>query len=133
MRTLATRTFVTLATLTLAAAASHAQSPSAAKCGVETWSTDKMTYVSTPCADGQETSGPAARGAEPTLTGNAAYCAALVKKYDQYLNRDSRFGAQPISLDTRAGAEKCRAGDPAGIGALEKALRDARIDLPKRS
>lgn len=133
MHTLAVRTIVTLATLTLAATASHAQSTSPAKCGIETWSTEKMSYVSTPCADGQETPARSSRGAEPALSGNAAYCAALISRYDRYLNRDSRLGAQPIGLETRAGAEKCRVGDPDGIAPLEKALRDARIELPKRS
>lgn len=133
MRTLAMQTIVTLATLTLAAATGHAQSTPPARCGIETWSTEKMSYVSTPCADGPEAPAEANRNAAPALSGNAAYCAALISRYDRYLNRDSRLGAQPISLETRAGAEKCRVGDPEGIAPLEKALRDARIELPKRS
>jgi hypothetical protein len=73
----------------------------------------------------------------PTLAsaqaGDVAYCAALVKKYDQYLNKDSRQGIQPQSLDSRNAAEKCKAGDASGIAPLEKALKDAKIDLPPRS
>ena len=131
MRTLSKLTIVSFAALTLGVAAAHAQSPTAAKCGVETWSTDKMTYVSTPCDDQEK---PAVKAnAEPAATGTAGYCAALLRKYDQLLNRDSRLGAPPVSLDARAGAEKCRAGDASGIAPLEKALQDARIELPKRS
>ena len=119
-----------IAGLALLPSAGHAQAARTSTCGVETWSTEKMTYVSTPCTEGPEVGAPAAT---PALSTDAAYCAALVKSYDQYLNRDSRLGAQPLSLDTRLGAEKCRTGDPGGIAPLEKALRDARIGLPKRS
>ena len=46
---------------------------------------------------------------------DADYCKALVAKYEQYLDMDSKRGQQPISLDVRTGVEKCKAGDPAGI------------------
>jgi len=49
MRTLFNSTIVPLAALTLVAAA-HAQTAQQHACGVETWSTDKMAYVSTPCS-----------------------------------------------------------------------------------
>jgi hypothetical protein len=43
-----------IAGLTLGAAAGYAQNKSTAPaCGVETWSTDKMTYVTTPCTGGE--------------------------------------------------------------------------------
>jgi hypothetical protein len=49
-------TLIALATLTLGAAAVHAQTtaptPAPSNCGVETWSTDKMAYVSVPCNGG---------------------------------------------------------------------------------
>jgi hypothetical protein len=50
-RSLANLTMIALATLTLGAAAVHAQTtpPAPSNCGVETWSTDKMTYVTVPC------------------------------------------------------------------------------------
>jgi hypothetical protein len=64
---------------------------------------------------------------------DAAYCAALVAKYDQYLGQDSkRGGDQPSSLAAKQGVEKCRAGDTSGIAAIEKALKDAKFDLPPR-
>lgn len=63
---------------------------------------------------------------------DAAYCKALVAKYEQYLDMDSKRGQQPLSADVRSGAEKCKAGDPSGIPVIEKALKDARFDLPPR-
>jgi hypothetical protein len=132
MRSLATLTVTTVATLVLGSFAGHAQTAPSANCGVETWSTDRMAYVSTPCADG-ETAAEKAKAGEPAVSGTAAYCAALVRRYDTYLARDSRLGGPPVSLDARAAAEKCRAGDPSGIAPLEKALLDARIGLPKHS
>ena len=59
-------------------------------------------------------------------------CKALVAKYEQYLDMDSKRGQQPISLDVRTGVEKCKAGDPAGIPVIEKALKDAKFTLPPR-
>ena len=53
-RSLSNLTIVMLATLTLGAAAGHAQTTPPSNCGVETWSTDKMTYVTVPCAGAQE-------------------------------------------------------------------------------
>ena len=53
MRSLATLTVVTLAALTLGIGAGQAQTKSQQSCGVETWSTDKMTYEMTPCTGTQ--------------------------------------------------------------------------------
>jgi len=63
---------------------------------------------------------------------DADYCKALVAKYEQYLDMDSKKGQQPLGLDVRSGVEKCKAGDPAGIPMIEKALRDAKFSLPPR-
>jgi hypothetical protein len=63
----------------------------------------------------------------------AEYCAALAAKYEQYLDMPSKGGQQPQSLETRVAVEKCKAGDTSGIAGVEKALRNARIDLPPRS
>jgi hypothetical protein len=60
------------------------------------------------------------------------YCKALVAKYEQYLDQSSKKGQQPQSVDAQAGVAKCKAGDPAGIPAIEKALKDAKFDLPSR-
>ncbi|MCA0302611.1 MAG: hypothetical protein LCH95_09395 [Proteobacteria bacterium] len=64
---------------------------------------------------------------------NASYCTALVQKYEQYLDMGSKRGRQPQSLESRAAADKCRAGDASGIPGLEKALLDAKIDLPPKT
>ena len=68
---------------------------------------------------------------------DADYCKALVAKYEQYLDMDSKKGQQPLGLDVRSSVEKCKAGDPAGIPVIEKALRGrqvlpaaARLTLP---
>jgi hypothetical protein len=63
---------------------------------------------------------------------DAAYCKALVAKYDQYLNQDSKRGEQPSGLAAKDGVEKCKKGDTSGIPAIEKALKDAKFDLPPR-
>jgi hypothetical protein len=64
---------------------------------------------------------------------DAQYCAALVSKYEQYLDMSSKRGQQPQSLEARTAVEKCQAGDPAGIPGIEKALEDAKYSLPSRS
>jgi hypothetical protein len=55
--------------LSVVAVQAQTKAPAAAKCGVETWSTDKMSYVNVPCAGQEEpvaTSGQTAKapGAE---------------------------------------------------------------------
>jgi hypothetical protein len=71
MRSLTKLTIVAFAGLTLGAAAAYAQTTSQApaNCGVETWSTDKQTYVTVPCAGGQAVSGQTAQS-----PGSAANC-----------------------------------------------------------
>jgi hypothetical protein len=64
---------------------------------------------------------------------DSAYCAALAAKYDQYLNQDSKRGEQPQNLATKDGVEKCKKGDTSGIPAIEKALKNAKFDLPPRT
>ena len=63
---------------------------------------------------------------------DAAYCSALVAKYEQYLGQDSKSGQEPQNIAARSGVEKCKAGDTSGIPAIEKALKDAKFDLPPR-
>lgn len=72
---------------------------------------------------------PAAASAQSS---NSSYCAALVQKYEQYLDMNTGHTRQPQSLDAQASVEKCKAGDASGIPAIEKALRNAKIDLPPR-
>jgi hypothetical protein len=63
---------------------------------------------------------------------DADYCRALVAKYEQYLDMSSKKGEQPQNLAAKTGVEKCKSGDAAGIPAIEKALKDAKFDLPPR-
>jgi hypothetical protein len=63
---------------------------------------------------------------------DAAYCKALVTKYQQYLDQSSKKGQQPQSVDAQAAVEKCKTGDTSGIPGIEKALKDAKFDLPPR-
>lgn len=74
---------------------------------------------------------PNAASAQPAAqSADAGYCKALAAKYDQYLDMDSKRGQQPQSLDARAAVQKCKAGDPSDIPVIEKALQNAKIDLP---
>jgi hypothetical protein len=63
---------------------------------------------------------------------DAKYCQALLTKYDTYILKAS--GHSPRRGDTAAevAATKCRNGDSAGIPELERALQNAKIELPPR-
>jgi hypothetical protein len=63
---------------------------------------------------------------------DAAYCKALVAKYEQYLDQSAKKGEQPQNIAAKSGIEKCKTGDTSGIPAIEKALKDAKFDLPPR-
>src|SRR5258708_4128628 len=64
---------------------------------------------------------------------DAAYCGALVTKYEQYLDMGSKRGRQPQSLESRMAVAQCKSGDPAGIPGIEKALQDAKVALPSHT
>lgn len=68
-RSLSKLTIIALATMTLGGAAAYAQTPAPAKCGIETWSADKMMYVTVPCTgedqNGQTASAPGATKCGP--------------------------------------------------------------------
>ena len=68
----------------------------------------------------------------PAQADDAAYCNALVQKYERHLVGESK-NRPPASLEARQAAEQCKAGDTRGIPALEKALTNAKIPLPSRS
>jgi len=69
MRATSTLTMAVIAGLTLGAAAGYAQNKSEAPaCGVETWSTDKMTYVTSPCTGDQDQTHAAAGSAKAPAT-----------------------------------------------------------------
>ena len=60
------------------------------------------------------------------------YCQALLAKYDTFFVKASSHGPRRGDSAAEVAAAKCREGDPAGIPGLEKALQDAKIDLPPR-
>lgn len=125
-----TLTLTMIALLGLSAGAHGQASSSSSGCGPETWSTDKMAYVGVPCGEG---AAPAPQQASARLT-DTQYCDALVTRYDTYLNKDARRGAMlSTNVAANVAAAKCRAGDSSGIADLERALQDAKIDLPPRS
>lgn len=64
---------------------------------------------------------------------DAAYCAALIQQYQKFLTRMSGHSPNPGTVDGSVAVEQCRSGNTAaGIPVLERRLRDAGIDLPKR-
>ena len=69
LRSTSTLTIAMIAGLALAAAAGNAQTKSATPtCGIETWSTDKMTYVMAPCTGGEAQSSATAPSAKAPAT-----------------------------------------------------------------
>jgi hypothetical protein len=66
-------------------------------------------------------------------SGDAAYCRALAAKYEAYLDQPQRKGEAPQDVAAKAAVEKCKAGDTSGINDIEKALKDAKLDLPPRT
>ena len=125
-----TLSLAAIALLGLSATAHAQASSSSSGCGPETWSTDRMAYDGVPCGDGQT---PTTQQAVAPLT-DAQYCGALVTRYDTFLNKNGKHGGM-LSTDIAANvaAAKCRAGDSSGIADLERALKDAKVDLPPRT
>jgi hypothetical protein len=67
---------------------------------------------------------------------DVAYCKALASKYQTYLSQGSggrHGGTDSQNIDARVAANKCDAGDTSGVPVLERALKDAKIELPKRT
>jgi hypothetical protein len=54
MRALVNLTIIPLTALALCAAAHAQTAQQQSTCGIETWSTDKMTYVTVPCTENQQ-------------------------------------------------------------------------------
>lgn len=63
---------------------------------------------------------------------DAAYCRALVDKYETYVIKTAGRGPNTGATDGSVAAAQCKQGDPAGIPVLEQKLRAAKIDLPPR-
>jgi len=75
---------------------------------------------------------PAAAVAQST---DATYCAALGDKYQRYVGQnDAKRRAQNPDATINTAIAQCGSGQAASaIPVLEKALRDAKVDLPPRT
>ena len=69
-----------------------------------------------------------------TAQGNdAAYCNALIEKYLAHVVPMYGRGSMPPPIDGDQAVAQCKAGDTAGgIPVLERKLRNAGFDMPKR-
>jgi len=64
---------------------------------------------------------------------DAAYCNALIEKYQAHVVPMYGRGSMPPPIDGDQAVAQCKAGDAAGgIPVLERKLRNAGFDLPKR-
>jgi len=66
---------------------------------------------------------------------DAAYCKALVGKYQEYVAGmgSGRHGGTDQNANARIAVDKCNAGDASGIPVLEQELKNAKVTLPQRS
>jgi hypothetical protein len=66
---------------------------------------------------------------------DADYCRALSQRYQTFVGGvDRGHNPQPAPVDAQTAIEQCKAGNTAaGIPVLEQKLRDAKVELPKRS
>jgi hypothetical protein len=62
------------------------------------------------------------------------YCQALGAKYENYVHSmtDQQRGAQPPTANVGNAVSKCGSAPGDAIPVLEKALKDAKVDLPPR-
>ena len=65
---------------------------------------------------------------------DAAYCQALVQKYETYVSKKdvSHRGGQAPNASVDTAISQCPTQPGASIPVLEKALQNAKVDLPKR-
>jgi hypothetical protein len=63
------------------------------------------------------------------------YCRALTKAYQTYVTTIQRgHGPEQTPIDAQNAMDQCQAGNTtAGIPVLEQKLRNAKIELPRRS
>ena len=62
---------------------------------------------------------------------DTTYCKALSATYEKYVNNPSGGrGNQPARVRVSEAQQQCASNPAAGIAVLERALKDARIDLP---
>ena len=76
---------------------------------------------------------PAAAWAQQST--DATYCSALTQKYQRYVGQnDAKHRAQNPDATMNSAIAECNTGNAAhAIPVLEKALQDAKVDLPPRT
>jgi hypothetical protein len=68
--------------------------------------------------------------------GDVGYCNRLADLYERYIGRSDDAPSRPNlggSLSADVAAAQCRQGNPSGIPALERVLRNNGFSLPSRS
>jgi hypothetical protein len=78
---------------------------------------------------GSAVTGPAFAQSEPT-----AYCQAMSDKYTRYVQNTEntrRVSQPPVAVSDAM--SKCKTDSAHAIPVLEKALQDAKVDLPARN
>jgi hypothetical protein len=64
---------------------------------------------------------------------DTTYCNALSATYEKYVNNPSGGrGNQPAKATISDAQQQCAGNPAAGITVLERALKDARVNLPPR-
>ena len=67
-------------------------------------------------------------------SGDSGYCQALATKYKRYVVGNSGSGKMATpNISTETAITKCNSDPVGSIPVLEKALTDARLDLPPKS
>jgi hypothetical protein len=64
--------------------------------------------------------------------GDAAYCSTLAQTYEHYVGNASAHRSQQRNATVDVAITQCRTNSAAAIPVIEKALKDARVDLPPR-
>jgi hypothetical protein len=65
--------------------------------------------------------------------GDAAYCSTLAQTYEHYVgNSTSAHRSQQRNATVDTAITQCRTNSTGAIAVIEKALKDARVDLPPR-
>ena len=66
--------------------------------------------------------------------GDAKYCAALTDSYQRYAQASQEHkGTRPPPADVADAISKCQSAPASSIPVLEKALNDAKVNLPPRT
>jgi hypothetical protein len=65
-------------------------------------------------------------------TGDSKYCAALSDKYATYAQSSGGKSHNTPPADVAAAMTKCQTDASSAIPVLEKALKEAKVDLPPR-